>query len=269
MANRPRALDGAFEHPSLDILFASCNAVLSLQFQGVSVLGAVSWARASWRSMKYYPVSLNVADRSCLVIGGGEIAARKAETLLDAGAKLTIVSPEGVAAIGDWAVSGRVEWLRRGYESGDLVGRYLAFAATDDDQLHERIAADAAAAGILLNVVDRPQWCDFIVPSIARRGDLVVAVSTSGRSPAMARRIRLDIEALLTPEYEEAIAIFAQLRRRLVDRGWTFPERQQLFERLLEADFLGSLRVGDRDAVDRLVSEHSGEPLSAAAPESH
>ncbi len=218
--------------------------------------------------MKYYPVSLNVTDRSCLVIGGGEIAARKAEALLDAGAKLTIVSPEVVAAVADWAMSGRVEWLRRGYESGDLAGRYLAFAATDDDHLHERIAADAAAAGVLLNVVDRPRWCDFIVPSIARRGDLVVAVSTSGRSPAMARRIRLDIEAMLTPEYEEAIAIFSKLRGRLVDLGWTLAQRQQLFERLLEADFLSSLRLGDRDAVDRLLSEHSGESLSAASLES-
>ena len=215
--------------------------------------------------MRYYPVFLNVTDRPCLVIGGGEIAARKAEGLLEAGARLTIVSPEVVDEIDEWAAAGTVELIRRCYEKRDLEGRYLAYAATDDDRLHERVAIDAASAGVLLNVVDRTRWCDFIVPSIARRGDLVVAVSTSGQSPAMARRIRLDIESMLTPEYEQAIAIFSKLRRHLEQLGWTFEQRQQIFERLLDDDLLTFLRQGDGDAVDRLLAEHSGEPISAAS----
>jgi precorrin-2 dehydrogenase/sirohydrochlorin ferrochelatase len=215
--------------------------------------------------MKYYPVFLNVADRSCLVVGGGDVAARKAETLVDAGARVTVVSPRVIEEILSWASDGRIELLQRPYRPDDLAGRTLAYAATDDDALHERIAADARSAGVLLNVVDRTQWCDFIVPSIARRGDLTVAVSTSGQSPALARRVRLDIEALLTPEYEEAIAIFSRLRRVLSERGWPYERRRELFENLLDADFLGSLRCSDRARADRLLAEHTGEAISTAS----
>lgn len=214
---------------------------------------------------KYYPVVLDVRARPCVVVGGGEIAARKVVSLLEAGAAVTVVSPAAVASIAEGAAAGRLTWRRREYQAGDLRGALLAYAATDDDALHERIAADARAAGVLLNVVDRPQWCDFIVPSIARRGDLVVAVSTSGQSPAMARRVRLDIERMLTPEYEDAIALFAGLRRHLSDRGWSFERRREVFERLLDADLLGALRHCDRAGVDRLLAEHTGEALSAAA----
>lgn len=215
--------------------------------------------------MKYYPVFLNVADRSCLVVGGGDVAARKTETLVDAGARVTVVSPRATEEIERWAADGRIELFRRPYLAGDLEGRTLAYAATDDDALHERIAADARSAGVLLNVVDRTQWCDFIVPSIARRGDLMVAVSTSGQSPALARRVRLEIEALLTPEYEEAVAIFSRLRRRLSELGWPYERRRQLFESLLDADFLGSLRCSDRAEADRLLAEHTGEAISTAS----
>ncbi len=217
--------------------------------------------------MKYYPVFLDVADRPCLVVGGGDVAARKLESLLEAGAKPTVVSPRAVDAIERLAAQGRIRLLRRSYQASDLDGMCLAYAATDDDQLHARIASEARTAGVLLNVVDRPQWCDFIVPSIARRGDLVVAVSTSGQSPAMARRIRRDIEAGLVPEYEEAITLFSRLRRFLSRRGWSFERRREIFERLLDADLLSSLRRADSVAVDRLLREHTGEAISAASLE--
>lgn len=215
--------------------------------------------------MKYYPVLLDVAARSCLVIGGGTVAARKVESLLDVAAVVTVVCPWAGAEITAWAAAGRLTWWRREYRAGDLAGCFLAYAATDDECLHERLAADARAAGVLLNVVDRPQWCDFIVPSVARRGDLVVAVSTSGRSPAMARRVRRDIEAMLVPEYECAIALFAGLRHHLAQLGWSFERRRDVFERLLDADLLGALQRADGAGVDRLLAEHTGEPISAAA----
>jgi precorrin-2 dehydrogenase/sirohydrochlorin ferrochelatase len=218
-------------------------------------------------TMEYYPVFLSVTARRCVVVGGGEVAARKAESLLDAGAEVTVVSPEATAAIASLAAAGRLDWVRRPYRSGDLQGAILAYAATDDDHLHAAIAADARAERVFLNVADRPQWCDFIVPSIARRGDLVVAVSTSGRSPAMARRVRQDIESMLTDEYEAAIALFDRLRRHLVRRGWSFERRREIFDRLLQSDVLTSLRRADRQEVDRLLAEHTGEPISAASLE--
>lgn len=217
--------------------------------------------------MEYYPVFLNVTARRCVVVGGGEVAARKVESLIDAGAEVTVVSPSAAGSIASLAATGRIQWVRRPYSSGDIVGAFLAYAATDDDELHAAIAADAKDAGVPLNVVDRPQWCDFIVPSIARRGDLVVAVSTSGRSPAMARRIRQDIETMLTAEYEAAIELFDRLRRHLVRRGWSFERRREIFDRLLESDVLSSLRRDDSAAVDRLLAEHTGESISTASLE--
>jgi len=212
--------------------------------------------------MKVYPIFLNVCGRPCRVVGGGEIALQKVRSLLEADAEVRVISPELVPEIEAMAADGRVEVVRRGYRSGDLEGAFLAYAATDDDAVHERIAEEARSRGVLLNVVDRTQWCDFIVPSIARRGDLVVGVSTSGSSPAMARRVRLDIEEMLGPEYESAIEIFSRLRQRLAADGWSFERRKQLFDRLLDSDFLGLLRSCDSEAIDRLLSEHTGEPIS-------
>jgi len=215
--------------------------------------------------MNGYPIFLDVTGRPCLVVGGGRVAGRKVETLLNSGAAVKVVSLRLVDSLASLAECGRISVERRAYRRGDLDGAFLAYAATDDDRLHELIAIDAKRAGVLLNVVDRPQWCDFIVPSVARRGDLTVAVSTSGRSPAMARRVRQDIEVALGPEYETAIALFAELRRLLAERGWSFDRRAELFNRLLESDVLGLLRRSDRAGVDRLLAEHTGETISSAS----
>jgi len=215
--------------------------------------------------MNGYPIFLDVTGRPCLVVGGGRVAGRKVDALLEAGAAVRVVSPRLVDSLASLAEHDRISVERRAYRSGDLEGAFLAYAATDDDRLHERIATDAKRAGVLLNVVDRPQWCDFIVPSVARRGDLAVAVSTSGRSPVMARRIRQDIEAALGPEYESAIALFAGLRRLLAERGWSFDRRKELFDRLLESDVLDLLRRSDRAEMDRLLAEHIGEAISSAS----
>ncbi len=215
--------------------------------------------------MKVYPVALNIADRRCLVIGGGPIAARKIESLLGGGAVITVVSPEMVEEILTMEVNGDIRTERRCYRRDDLDGVLLAYAATDDDSLHEQIHRDARDAGVLLNVVDRPQWCDFIVPSIARRGDLVVAVSTSGQSPAMARRVRLDIERDLDPAYEQAISLFAKLRQVLVDLGWEYDRRKEAFEKLLEADLLGALGSSDLGQVDRILERCVGASFSCSS----
>ena len=219
---------------------------------------------ASVENPFYYSVCLNVTGRRCVVIGGGEIAQRKVESLLEASALVDVVTPRAVAPLHQMAQSGQIGLSLRGYCSHDLEGAILAYAATDDDGLHKRIAADAKARGVFLNVVDRPQWCDFIVPSIARRGDLVVAVSTSGRSPAMARRVRQDIEAMLGPEYECVIDLFARLRRRLSDLKWSFDRRKQVFDDLLDGQILEAMREGDLAEVDRLLSRCTGDAVTTS-----
>jgi precorrin-2 dehydrogenase/sirohydrochlorin ferrochelatase len=215
--------------------------------------------------MKYYPVSLRVADRRCVVVGGGEVAERKVRSLLDAGARVVVVAPRLSVALADLAAQGAIEHLARRYSRGDLDGALLAYAATDDEALHAEIAADAATAGVLLNVVDRPRWCSFIVPSIMRRGDLTVAVSTAGGSPALAKRVRTDIEHALGPEYERALDVLARLRRHLQNQSLSAAERQRILTGLVASDLLDRLREPDAGAVDRLLAEHAGRDVSLAA----
>ena len=215
--------------------------------------------------MKFYPVFLRVQDRRCVVIGGGAVAERKVRSLLAAGACVAVVSPTlnpGLAAL---AAAGAIEHAPRRYRAGDLAGARLAYAATDDEVLHAAIAAEAEAAGVLLNVVDRPRWCSFIVPSIMRRGDLTVAVSTAGGSPALAKRVRADIEHALGPEYERALDVLARLRRHLQNQSLSADERQRILTGLVASDLLDRLREPDAGAVDRLLAEHAGRDVSLAA----
>jgi len=214
--------------------------------------------------MKYYPIFVRMDGKTCLVVGGGDVATQKVEALLDAGAVVRVISPSLTPRLSELAAATAIEWRERVYGDGDLEGIFLVIAATSDENLHERIDRDAELAGVLLNVVDRPRWCDFIVPSIARRGELTVAVSTAGASPAFARRVRQDIEQLLGPEYERALTLLSRLRARLREEQRSFAERQRIFDRLLDSSLLDSLRRGDDAAVDRLLAEHAGEGISAA-----
>jgi precorrin-2 dehydrogenase/sirohydrochlorin ferrochelatase len=215
--------------------------------------------------MKYYPIFLHVDGLPCLVVGGGQIATRKVGTLVAAGARVVVVSPRTTRGLSDLGVRREIEIRRRPYETGDLDGMFLAYAATSDDELHERIWQDAQGSSVMLNVVDRPQWCNFIVPSVAERGDLTVAVSTSGRSPALARRIRLDIEELLGPEYERALTLLSRLRTHLREAPLSVTERRRIFDGLLGAELLANLRAPDCAAVDRLLAEFAGDGVSIAS----
>jgi len=215
--------------------------------------------------MTYYPIFVRLSGRRCVVVGGGRVAARKVDSLLDAGAAVTVVAPRLTAALAARAERREIEWTARGYAAGDLDGAALAYAATDDEALHARLADDAAAAGILLNVVDRPQWCGFIVPSLLTRGDLTVAVSTGGGSPALARRVRQDIERALGPEYERALDVLARLRRHLQARPLSSDDRQRILTGLVASDLLDRLRGPDTAAVDRLLAEHAGDDVSLAS----
>lgn len=215
--------------------------------------------------MTYYPVFLRLGGERCVVIGGGDVAERKVASLLEAGAKVTVVSPTLTAGLAELVASGAVAHRRRAYRDGDLAGARLAYAATGDAALHAELARAAAAAAVLLNVADRPQWCSFIVPSVLRRGDLTVAVSTGGGSPALARRAREELEAMLGPEWERALDILARLRRHLRASDLPSGERQRILRGLVASDLLARLRQPDRPAVDRLLAEHAGAGVSLAS----
>jgi precorrin-2 dehydrogenase/sirohydrochlorin ferrochelatase len=212
--------------------------------------------------MKYYPICLRVTGRDCVVIGGGTVAAQKVASLLHAGAAVTVISPDVVPAIAALAEAGRVVHCQRGYRHGDLHGRFLAYAATGDGPLHVEIARDAAMAGVLLNVVDAPGLCSFIVPAVMQRGDLLIAASTSGASPALAKRIRRDLAHSYGPEYDLALQILGRLRATLAERCVPAAERQRIFGALVDSPLIDYLRAGQRAAVDRLLAAAVGDAVS-------
>jgi precorrin-2 dehydrogenase/sirohydrochlorin ferrochelatase len=198
-----------------------------------------------------YPIVLNLSGRRVLVVGGGEVALRKARALADAGATVRVVAPDLLPA---FAEDGRFECLAARYEKRHLEGARIAVAATDDEAVNRRVAEDARAAGVLVNVVDRPELCDFIVPAQVRRGDLLIAISTSGAAPSLARRLRERLEKEFGPEYATYLAVLREVREDLKKRNIPADLRRRIFERLAEDDLLAAARQGT-DALRRIIRE--------------
>jgi len=169
----------------------------------------------------YYPILLNIQGKKCLVVGGGEVALRKAQMLVEHGANVEIVSPTFCPELNQLVKDGTIQAIHRDYETEDLNDVFLAVAATDNIKTNEKVATEARKIGILVNVVDKPDISDFIVPSYFRRGDIIVAVSTSGRSPALARKIRGELERDFKAEYAQLAVIASEVRNELKQRGIT------------------------------------------------
>ena len=169
----------------------------------------------------YYPILLNIQGKKCLVVGGGEVALRKVQMLVEHGANVEIVSPTFCPELNQLVKDGTIQAIHRDYETEDLNDVFLAVAATDDIKTNEKVATEARKIGILVNVVDKPDISDFIVPSYFRRGDIIVAVSTSGRSPALARKIRGELERDFKAEYAQLAVIANEVRNELKQRGVT------------------------------------------------
>ena len=171
--------------------------------------------------MGYYPVFLEMKDRPCVVVGGGAVAERKVEGLLAAGARVTVISPELTPALAALKKEGRLRHIARPYRKGDLDGCEMAVAATDDGAVNAQVAREGrpASGRIWVNAVDDPPNCDFILPSVIRRGDIVIAVSTGGASPALARRLREELEAFLSEDYGPLAELLQEVRQELRLRG--------------------------------------------------
>jgi len=166
--------------------------------------------------MAYYPVCLDMTARPCLVVGGGQVAERKVAGLLDAGARVTVVSPSATDRLRAWARAARIRLLLREYAAPDLAGHAVVFVATDDGRINAGVARDARAVGVLVNAVDDPAHCDFILPAVLRRGEITVAVSTGGASPALARAVRDELGGYLDRDDYAALArVVTDVRRIL------------------------------------------------------
>ncbi len=216
----------------------------------------------------FYIACLKLTGRRCLVVGGGEIGLEKVEGLLASDGHVALVAPDAVPELEALAAEGSIEWIRREYEPGDLEGTFLVIAATDDTDVNIEIYDDAERRAMLVNVVDVPPLCNFILPAVVRTGPLAIAISTAGASPALAKRIKRQV----AEEYGEPYARLAVLLNEA--RGWakgtlpTYQDRKAFFEEIVngDPDPVGLLRAGDEAAVRALIRAAQAVHGEAGAP---
>ena len=193
-----------------------------------------------------YPIAVvNLQSARCVVVGGGEVAARKVAGLQAAGARPVVISPALTQILWQQAESGEIETIQREYQPGDLTGARLVIAATDDPQTNESVWQEAQAMGCLVNVVDDPARCNFHVPATVRRGALTISVSTGGSSPLLASRIRQALEQQFDAAYEPYLALLADLRPIIRRQNPDPGQRRAIWETLLDSEILDLLRSGE------------------------
>ena len=209
--------------------------------------------------MRYYPIYLDVKDRKCLVVGGGAVGTRKVETLLECGAKVTVVSIDASEKLKKLSNSGLIRLKERAFQTDDLESVFLVVVATDDEDLNIKVHAAAERRRVLCNIADRPEACNFILPSIVSRGDLTIAISTSGKSPAFAKKLRKQLEAQFGDEYAEFLKLMGAIRKKLLSKDHEPEAHKHLFERLIETDLVQMLKNADTDAINTLLLEVLGD----------
>jgi precorrin-2 dehydrogenase/sirohydrochlorin ferrochelatase len=207
---------------------------------------------------KVYPISLRLKGRRCVVIGGGAVAERKVASLLEAGGTVRVVAPEVTEGIAQVAEAGRLEWRATEATEADIEDAFVVIVATDDRELNVRMAAVAEAAGKLVNAVDQPEDCNFFVPAAVRRGPILLTVSTGGGSPALAKRIRRELEAHFGPEYGDLAELLERLRPEVMAAIHSQPERAKAWERILDSAVLELLRQGQHAEAEALAREVAG-----------
>lgn len=190
-------------------------------------------------TMSLFPIFLKLAARPCIVIGAGHLAESKIESLQAANARITVIAPEASERIQSLAAAGEIQFHQRPYAEGDLTGNFLVVAATNVPAVNRAVFAEATAKGILCNAVDDPPFCDFYFPSVVRRGDLQIAISTAGASPALAQKIRKDINAQLPLDAGEWLADLGNLRREVVATEPLNDERKWLLHQLAQREVCG------------------------------
>lgn len=204
--------------------------------------------------MGYYPLYLEMNRRRCLVIGGGAVAERKIASLLEVDAEVTVISPDATETIASWSKNNSIQFKARHYQTGDLADCELVFVATDDGEVNAQVYQEGKSRGVWVNAADDPAHCDFILPSVLRRGELTVAVSSGGGSPALARTIREELELHFTPDYEMLTELAGDVRDELRRRSITVPF--EIWREALSGDVRQLLVRGDlAQAKSRLLRD--------------
>jgi precorrin-2 dehydrogenase len=192
-----------------------------------------------------YPIQLLIESRLCVVVGGGEVAARKAEALVCAGAQAKVVAPEAGSEMQALIQRESIEWLQKTFSPNDIDGAFVVVAATDDEKVNQMVFACAERKRILVNVVDRPNLCSFFVPSVVRRGQLTLTVATGGAGPAVSMKLRKELEAQFGDEYAEYLQIIAECRILAKEKYPSDSEaRMEAGRRVADLDLLSLIREG-------------------------
>ena len=212
----------------------------------------------------YYPVYIELRDQPCVVIGGGKIAEGKVEGLLAAKAQVTVVSPNLTRRLQELVQEKEIAYFARAYEPGDLAGAFLVICATDQAEINHQVWEEASANHQLVNVVDDTPRCNFIAPSILRKGDLTIAISTSGKAPALAVRLKERFQRELGPEYERFLELAGELREPLAQAVPDFETRKALWYKLVDSDILDVLARGDESTAREIISRVAGFEFAQA-----
>jgi precorrin-2 dehydrogenase/sirohydrochlorin ferrochelatase len=211
--------------------------------------------------MRYYPVFLDLENVPCLVVGGGQVGERKVKTLQSCAAKVFLISRKLTPYLEEEVRRGRIELLAPVYQTEHLPGKFLVIGATDDPNLNQIIGREARDRGMLCNIVDKPQECNFILPSLVSRGDLTVAVSTSGKSPALAKKIRQDLERVFPEIYGPYLELLGQIRTEILARNLSQHENQNIFQTLVDSPVLSWLETGNFEALYDLMDQLLDPPF--------
>jgi len=203
----------------------------------------------------FYPVYLDLKGKRVVVVGGGEVADRKAESLLETGASVTVISPEVTSNLAALADQKRIELRKRRYVHGDCAGAVLVFSATDDPEVSRNVYREAIALRIFVNTADQPALCSFILPAVVRRGDIGIAISTGGTSPALASRLREEIAKIVGPEYARFAELLSRARSEIRRRVRDEQDRKQLHYRILNSDIMALLKANDTAGAARSLRE--------------
>jgi precorrin-2 dehydrogenase/sirohydrochlorin ferrochelatase len=209
--------------------------------------------------MKYYPINLDIKNRECLVVGAGGVGTRKVKTLVDCGANVTVVSPVLSDEILSLEEKNKIKVKKRHYQTKDLEGMFLVIGATGDESINRKISLDADRLNLLCNIADLPEACNFILPSIVERGDLIISISTSGKSPAFAKRLRKDLEKEFGEEYAQLLRIMGNIRKKLLSEQHEPEAHKHMFEQIIENGLLDLIRENRQDDINALLFEILGE----------
>lgn len=215
--------------------------------------------------MRYFPINLDIRGRQAVIVGGGVVAARKCAALYDCGGDITVIAPRLGSSLQQMRTAGKIIHLERDYEPGDLAAAFLACAASDDPAVNRAVAEEAKALGILADIADAPRSGSFTMPAVMRRGDLLIAVSTGGTSPALARRIREQLEREFGPEYGTATALLGRLREKQLTETGASAYNKKIFNELVDHDLPSLIKNNSVAEIDTLLTKLFGPEFTLAA----